>query len=173
MVSGTGGIEFGTGYENSAHTAGASCVDCHMATPSGLAGGHSFSAAGNYNGCNVSGCHSGMSSSSDKLEEAREDIETLLGELADLINSAGDGNDIFQTDPADGENHGYLDIYDSGSNPTGYWRNPANGTPPFPALTNAQMGAIINFQLVVRDGSMGVHNYPYIKKLLENSIEAL
>ena len=75
--------------------------------------------------------------------------------------------------PEDGENHGYLDIYDSGSNPTGYWRNPANGTPPLPALTNAQMGAIINFQLVVRDGSMGVHNYPYIKKLLENSIEAL
>lgn len=62
---------------------------------------------------------------------------------------------------------------DANSNPAGYWRNPAHGTPAFPTLTNAQFGAIINFQLVVRDGSLGIHNYPYIMTLLENTIDAI
>lgn len=173
MASGTGGIEFGTGYTNSVHAANASCTSCHMADPSGFTGGHSFVAAGNYNGCNTTGCHSSMSSSNTMLTAAKADIGNLLDQLAVKINAIGAGHDILQKDPADNQYHGYLDIYDSGSNSTGYWKNPANGTPAFPVLTNAQFGAIINFQLVVRDGSNGVHNYPYIKKLLENTLAAI
>ncbi len=173
MASGTGGIEFGTGYANSTHTTGASCASCHMATPSGFSGGHSFVVAGNFNGCNVSGCHSSMSATNATLTSAQTDITDLLDQLATKINAVGAGHDILQKDPADNQYHGYFDIYDAGSNSTGYWKNPANGTPAFPALTNAQFGAVLNYQLVVRDGSKGVHNYPYIKKLLENTIAAI
>jgi len=173
MAAGVGGIEFGTGYTNSAHTSLASCTSCHMATPSGLSGGHSFNVTDNYAGCNTTGCHSSMSSSNATFTAVKDDIDAKIAELAAKINAIGQGHDILQKDPADGLYHGYLDIYDSGSNATGYWKNPANGTPAFPALTNAQFGAVINFQLLVRDASNGVHNYAYIKKLLENTIAAI
>jgi hypothetical protein len=173
MAAGVGGIEFGTGYTNSAHVEKASCTDCHMATPAGLAGGHSFNAADNYSGCNVSGCHSSMSAASATLTEANADITARLYELASMINAIGEGHDILEKDPDDGLYHGNLDIYDESSNPTGYWKNPAYGNPAFPDLTNAQFGAILNYQLVMQDGSYGVHNYPYIKQLLENSIAAI
>jgi hypothetical protein len=173
MVSGTGGIEFGTGYSNSVHTTNASCTSCHMATPSGFSGGHSFIAAGNFNGCNTTGCHSSMSTSNGNFTSVQTEIADLLAQLAAKINEIGVGHDILQKDPEDNQYHGNLNIYDSSSNSTGYWKNPANGSPALPALTNAQFGAILNYQLVVRDGSLGVHNYPYIKKLLENTIAAI
>jgi len=173
MAAGVGGIEFGTGYTNSAHTTLASCSSCHMATPSGLSGGHSFNSAGNFEGCNTTGCHTTMSATNATLTAAQDDIEAKLAELAAGINAIGAGHDILQKDPADNQYHGYFDIYDAGSNQTGYWRNPGLGSPAFPALTNAQFGAILNFQLVMRDASLGVHNYPYIKKLLEESIAAI
>jgi hypothetical protein len=173
IAAGVGGIEFGSGYTNSPHTTNASCTDCHMAAPSGLAGGHSFNAAGNFAGCNTSGCHSSMSVTNTTLTEAKADVTAKITELAARINAIGAGHDILQKDATDGLYHGYIDIYDASSNPTGYWKNPANGTPAFPALTNAQFGAILNYQLVMRDGSSGVHNYPYIKKLLENTIAAI
>jgi nitrate/TMAO reductase-like tetraheme cytochrome c subunit len=173
MAAGVGGIEFGTGYSNSPHKTEASCVSCHMATPSGLAGGHSFNAAGNFAGCNTTDCHSNMSATSNSYKNSRNDISAKLDELAAKINAIGAGHDILQKDPADNKYHGYIDIYDAGSNPTGYWKNPAFGTPAFPAISNAQFGAILNFQLVVRDGSLGIHNYDYMMKLLENTIDAI
>ncbi|MFN8240861.1 MAG: hypothetical protein U0X39_08935 [Bacteroidales bacterium] len=172
MASGVGAIEFGTGYTNSAHVANASCNSCHMATPSGLAGGHSFEVAGNFNGCNVSGCHTTMSATNATYTAAVADVSTKLAALATKLNAIGAGHDILQKDPTTGAYNGYLDIYDASSNPTGYWKNPANGTPAFPALTNAQFGAIINFQMVTRGAGKGVHNYPYIKTLLENTVAA-
>jgi hypothetical protein len=48
-----------------------------------------------------------------------------------------------------------------------------NLTLPIIQLTNAQMGAIINFQMCLRDYSLGIHNYPYTKALLKNSIQIL
>jgi len=170
MFAGVGGIEFGTGYTNSVHATQAACASCHMAAPSALKGGHSFAVEGNYNGCNT--CHTGMSASNATLTAVKTDISTLLTSLVTKINALGAGHDILQKDPVDGLYHGYFDIYDANSNPTGYWKNPANGTPAFPALTNAQFGACINYQLTFRDKSLGVHNYPYIKKLLENTIAA-
>ena len=48
-----------------------------------------------------------------------------------------------------------------------------NTLPPFPALSYAQMGALINFQLCLRDYSLGIHNFLYTKALLTNSIAKL
>ena len=87
MASGVGGIQFGSGYENAQHVTAASCTDCHMATPSGLSGGHSFSAAGNFAGCNTTGCHSSMSASSSLLTNVQNDITSKLAELATKINA--------------------------------------------------------------------------------------
>jgi len=143
-----------------------------MAAPTGLSGGHSFSAAGNFNGCNTTGCHSSMSSGSSSLTAVQSYVTTKLDELATKINALGGGHDILQKDTTDNKYHGYIDIYDGSSNPTGYWKNPDNGTPAFPVLTNAQFGAIINFQLIARDGSNGVHNPKYIKGLLDKTLTA-
>jgi len=114
-----------------------------------------------------------MSATNTTFTAAVADVNTKLAALATKINAIGAGHDILQKDPTDNQYHGYFDIFDSSANPTGWWKNPANGTPAFPALTNAQFGAILNFQLVVRDASKGIHNYPYVKKLLENTIAAI
>jgi hypothetical protein len=180
MAFGIGGIEFGTGYTQSQHKTLASCKSCHMATPTGLAGGHSFNvydeygAKDNFNGCNVTGCHTGMSTTNTSYVAATTGITTKLASLATKLNAIGAGHDILQKDPIDGKYHGYLDIYDASSNPTGYWKSP-NTIPaniPFPALTNAQFGAILNYQLVFRGGGNGIHNYPYMSKLVDNTIAA-
>ena len=97
---------------------------------------------------------------------------------------------------------GYLNIYDPVTNPLMQFyqlndkqivNNPTsfkfNGTPPstwsaaqiaynstlppFPALTYTQMGALINFQLCLRDYSLGIHNFNYTKALLTNTIAKL
>jgi hypothetical protein len=171
MAAGVGAVEFGSGYTNSAHATNASCASCHMAEPSGISGGHSFIADQNFTGCNS--CHQGMSATNTTYTGTVAQFNTLLAQLATKINAIGAGHDILQKDPTDNQYHGYIDIYDASANPTGYWKNPANGTPAFPALTNAQFGAIINFQLLARDGSHGIHNFPYMKKLLENTIAAI
>lgn len=168
MHAGEGAIEFGTGYDRDhPHNTGASCATCHMAEPLALSGGHSFIV--NFNGCNVSGCHSSMNQQA--LNGFNAQFDELMEELADAINAIGGGNNLFQRDPADNEYHGYVDIYDATANPTGYWGAPGN--PAFPALTNAQFGAILNFQLLNRDGSHGIHNPGYMLRLLENTIESL
>jgi hypothetical protein len=48
-----------------------------------------------------------------------------------------------------------------------------NATLPKLTLTNAQFGALINFQLCLREYSLGIHNYAYTKALLTNSIAIL
>jgi len=40
-------------------------------------------------------------------------------------------------------------------------------------ITNAQFGAIINFQLCLREYSLGIHNLDYTKALLTNSLAVL
>lgn len=192
VYAGQGGVEFvGTeGYANSVHTTVASCQDCHMAARSGRGGGHTFAAQGNFNGCNASGCHTGITSSNASYwTTPRNTIKGLLNTLATKINAAGGGVDILHSESdaelnlwaglTTGNYDGYLDIYNSGSNPNGYWRDPANtsGTnlakPKFPSLTNLQMGAMINFQFALREASLGIHNYDYTHALLQNTIEAM
>ena len=189
MAAGVGGIEFGTGYTNSAHTTVASCKSCHMAAPTGLAGGHSFNVYDDYNskvnfaGCNVTGCHSTMSATNATYTAAIADIATKLGDLATKINALGTVGDILQKDTVTTEYNGYFDIYDPSSNPTGKYKSGStssfttdqkthNNTLPAVTLTNAQFGAIMNFQLVLRGSGDGVHNYQYTKTLLENTLLA-
>lgn len=212
VFSGNGGIQF-TGsqaYTNSPHTTGASCSDCHMATITGIAGGHTFkvrsgegaltsSTTWNFNGCNVSGCHSAnpiSSSSTTTWKTPRTEIQTLLNTLATRINAVGGSTPILHSEP-DGEANlwaglttgnwdGYLNIYDPSSNPSGAWRNPGstsswtqaqkdvnNALPVFPSLKNVVVGSMINFQFCLREYSLGIHNYKYSKALLQNSIDAM
>lgn len=199
IFAGKGGVEFtGSGYDaytNSAHTSAASCIDCHMADMTNASGGHTFKAAGNFNGCNVSGCHnaSPLSSSASLFTNTRSTMKGLLDQLAAKFTSGGQvflHSDATSSNPWAGlttNNYdGYIDIYDPSSNPSGRYRNPApsgswtsaqksanSALPKFTSLTNVQVGALINFQLCLREFSLGIHNTNYTKALLDNSIKAL
>jgi hypothetical protein len=169
----------------------------------GVAGGHAFnmrnaieSALGssttwNFNGCNTDDCHgpSPLDASSALFKDTRTEIKGLLDELAAKINSCAPEADILHKASIDDGNlwagittnnyDGYMDIYDAGSNPEGYWRNPGvntpvnNAKPKFPKLLNVQMGALVNFQFCLREYSLGIHNTKYVKALLINTVEAL
>jgi hypothetical protein len=211
---GKGGVEFGTGYSNSWHTTGASCQDCHTAPMTGKAGGHTFFAKGNFNGCNVTGCHTEATTgtidsktTTKYWQLTRDQVKTLLDNLAakltitgvDILNRNPDAETNLWASLTTNKYDGYLNIYDPLNNPDGpannpsVFRNPSPGTLnganntsiwtqaqidynltlPIITLTNAQMGAIINFQLCLRDFSMGIHNTSYTKTLLTNSIAAI
>lgn len=203
VYAGMGGVEFAgaTAYENSIHTTIASCQDCHMAPQTGRAGGHTFAAKGNLSGCNASGCHTGLTATSANFwVTPRADVKAKLDELAakltingvDILNRNADATTNLWASNTTKNYDGYLNIYDpatnpSGvsSNPNGIFQNPSpssswsqaqkdfNLTLPKITLTNAQMGGLINFQLCLRDFSLGIHNYKYTMALLKNSIAVL
>ena len=199
IVSGTCGVEFkGTmAYAQAVHVAKASCPDCHMASMVGGTGGHSFNAKGNFAGCNISGCHTGVDATSAKYwVNPRKDIKTLLEALAaklkyngtEFMNRNSDAATNLWAGITTNNYDGYMNVYDPATNPTGPDMNPAqfqNANPPatwtaaqkaynltLPVLkiTNAQFGAIINFQLCLREYSLGIHNLDYSKALLTNSL---
>ena len=171
LAAGVGGIEFGSGYTNSVHVATTSCATCHMPKDSDRPGylGHRFDIKDNFDGCNAS-CHGGrMSETNSRLLSSQADLEQLLEELADKLKDVVGGGEHVVTP------NGNINTYHATGNPTGYWKNPDNGNLDFPALTNAQYGAIINYQLVARSAGArsACHNYPYVKALLENTIAIL
>jgi len=212
IYAGKGGVEFpGTASytNNSFHTAGASCQDCHMATQANRTGGHTFVASGNFSGCNETGCHTGMSAETVGYKATRADAKAKLETLAGLLKV--NGIEIMNRNPDTETNlwvtktsnkyDGYLNIYDPINNPDGEVNNLAGGGTfqnPSPGkligttggtwtqtqidhnatlqkitLTNEQMGAIINFQLCLREYSLGIHNKNYTMALLNNTIAAL
>ncbi len=236
IFAGVGGVQFGTGYTNSAHTSVATCQACHMANVTGRAGGHTFrvrsdagalgsSSAWNFNGCNVTGCHSAAPISATTAGAhwlgIRAEIKGLLDALAaklvvggvDILNRNPNATEGKYVSVSDGSvtsivlapvnlwagittnNYdGYLNIYDPSTNPMGptynnfatqkMFKSPSttgwsaqqitnNNTLPVLTLTNAQMGAIINFQLCLREYSLGIHNANYTRTLLTNTIAAL
>jgi hypothetical protein len=203
VFAGIGGVEFGTGYANSQHTTVASCQDCHMAEMTGKAGGHTFVAKGNFNGCNVSGCHSATPITSGTTtkywKQTRDAVKLKLDQLAakltiggvDILNRNGDSESNLWYGLTTNNYDGYLNIYDPINNPDGgtyntsMFQNPSPGsswsqtqkdynlTLPKITLTNAQMGAIINFQLCLRDYSLGIHNTTYTTTLLTNTLAIL
>jgi len=202
IFAGTGGVEFGTGYSNSQHTTVASCQDCHMAPMTGKAGGHTFSAQGNFNGCNVAGCHASnpisSSTTSQYWKQTRDGVKAQLDQLAaklqeggiDIMGRNGDATSNLWIGLTTNNYDGNMNIYDPVNNPAGptynttLFQNPSttgftadqitfNNTLPKLTLTNAQMGAIINFQLCLRDFSLGIHNKAYTTTLLANSIAVL
>ncbi len=186
-------------YKNSTHTTAASCSDCHMGTMYNRAGGHTFVAKGNLTTCNTAGCHTtAVTSSSTTLwATPRAEIKTLLNNLAaklvvggvDILNRNPDTESNLWAGLTTNNYDGYLNVYDPVNNPTfadnnkgGTFQNPApssswtaeqkalNLTFPKLSLTNAQYGALLNFQLCLREYSLGIHNYAYTKALLTNSI---
>jgi len=189
-------------YTNSTHTTAASCVDCHMGTMVGRSGGHTFSAIGKFDGCNVTGCHSTAitSATTTYWVNPRNEIKALLTTLAgkltiggvEIMNRNGDSASNLWYGITANNYDGYLNIYDPITNPTAQTYNASSfkyvGTPPSTwsaaqiaynatlptiTLTNAQMGALINFQLCLRDYSLGIHNFAYTKALLTNTIAKL
>lgn len=201
IYAGKGGIEYpGASYTNVNHTTTASCIDCHMAPINGKAGGHSFVAKGNYTGCNVTGCHSAapLSATSLKVINTKKATIALLNTLAGKINAWGNGKDLLHVDATeanlwatyntDGNTtgatklakawDGYLDMNDASTNPLGWWKfqtatYSVNPNQVFPKLTMLQFGAIINFQLCLREYSLGIHNNGYTTTLLTNTIQNL
>lgn len=204
IFAGMGAVEFpgALSYANtSTHSTDASCQDCHMATPTGFNGGHTFKVSTvsetgaktyNFKGCNVSGCHTSMNTTS--LTNAQANGLDLLLTLADKLRSGGIEIMHKNTDPATNifayvtpEGYdGYLDIYDPSLNPLGALRNPAPASawtaaqkalnltlPQLSTLLNVQWGAIINFQMSLREYSLGVHNPAYSAAVLNNTIDQL
>ena len=204
IVAGMGGIEFPgpVAYASAVHATKASCSDCHQADLLNKSGGHTFSAAGNFNGCNTTACHGANTVSTTSAKywvNPRATIKGLLDQLAAKLNEGG--VDILNRNPSSTDNlwyglttnnyDGYLNIYDPLTNPTGptnnatMFQNPSpssswtqaqkdtNAALPKITLTNAQMGALINFQLCLREFSLGIHNLDYSKALLTNSIAIL
>ena len=201
IVAGVGGIEFtGTGYlgyASAKHATVASCADCHMAATNGGNGGHSFVAINNFNGCNVTGCHTGVTASDAKYwTNPRTTIKGLLATLAaklqysgvEFLNRNGDSTTNLWYGITTNNYDGYMNVYDPATNPAGptynakQFQNPApaaswtadqvtyNKTLPILKMTNAQFGAMINFQLCLREYSLGIHNLDYARALLTNSI---
>jgi hypothetical protein len=152
----------------------------------------------NFSSCNSASCHSTVidKNSTTFWKTTRTEIQGLLNSLATKINAVGVATPILHSD-TDGETNpwaglttgnydGYLNIYDPSTNAGGAWKNPGstgswtqaqkdvnNALPTFPSLKNAVVGAMINFQLCLREFSLGIHNYKYTKALLQNSIEAM
>lgn len=187
-------------YSQAMHVTKASCADCHMASVVGGAGGHSFNAKGVFTGCNIANCHTGVDAKSAKYwVNPRATIKGLLDQLAAklqyngvlFMNKNSDATSNLYYGVSTGNFDGYLNVYDPAINPTGIamnngtFQNPnpsgswtpeqkaLNLTLPVLKITNAQFGAIINFQLCLREYSLGIHNLDYSKALLTNSLAAL
>jgi hypothetical protein len=134
-------------------------------------------------------------------KQTRDAVKLKLDQLAakltiggvDILNRNGDAESNLWAGLTTNNYDGYLNIYDPVTNPEGQTYNASSfqyiGTPstttwtaeqiaynatlPKITLTNAQMGALINFQLCLRDYSLGIHNTTYTTTLLTNSIAAL
>jgi hypothetical protein len=155
LFVGTGGYEYsGVTYPGSSHTdlLADACITCHMADPHGnKAGGHTFNMTYEYHGrdeFNLSGCFTGKCHSSGEealIEKIEETQEEIEGLLEDLAAELLAAN-----------------VIDS----SGTLKTPATLAPDV-------AGAYLNFITIEEDRSLGVHNYLYIKKLLESSIAAL
>jgi len=185
------------GYAQAVHVTKAACADCHMAATNGGNGGHSFSAINNFNGCNISGCHTGVNNTSAKYwTNPRTAVKGLLDQLAaklkyngvEFLNRNSDATTNLWAGLTTNNYDGYMNVYDPATNPNGPAMNPKqfqnanppatwtteqkayNLTLPILKITNAQFGAIINFQLCLREYSLGIHNPDYSKALLTNSL---
>jgi hypothetical protein len=154
LFTGSGAYKVGDGYTNSAHTGliENGCITCHMATAQGLeAGGHTFNVSNEDGEINQAGCvqcHDNSGELETMIVDTQTEIQALLDELQQklLDNGILNPNDL-------------------------PYANASSGNPL--ELTADELGALYNFQYVREDQSLGIHNYKFAKKLLENSIAAL
>jgi formate-dependent nitrite reductase cytochrome c552 subunit len=150
VFTGNGAYLVGSGYENSPHTTLVenACITCHMATIAGgnEAGGHTFrvvSEAGDLNTAGCVQCHSDTDELEMMYTETQSDVSILLDSLGNTLKDLGLLDDNLE-----------------------YAVVPQD-------FTSIQLGVLWNYQYVKEDKSLGVHNAKFVKKLLENSIEAL
>lgn len=169
----------------------------------GAAGGHTFKAKGNLTTCNTAGCHLSPIDATNTTywlnprKETKDLLEALAAKLVvngvEILNQSDDQEANLWYALTAKHYDGYLNVYDPTLNPggvgsaneTGPFQNPAPGSTwtqaqkdtnkalPKLSLTNAQYGAILNFQFCLREYSLGIHNFKYTKALLTNSIAVL
>lgn len=186
-------------YENSSHTTDASCVICHMATPTAnssnyYTGGHTFSAYKSFKGCNAS-CHSNMSATHTDFVTATTTQKALLDSLGNLLYYNGLNLMMIDTMPFDEDHYataaapegnmwyklttkhfnGYFNIYDATYNKSTNTFKATNGSAgaykKWPTITKGQLACMFIFQACLREYSGGIHNPKYTTALLTNAIE--
>ncbi len=150
VFGGTGGFEIGGNYPEKTTSGhhGASCNDCHMAQAYGdMAGGHTMKMNYLQNENTVElltsceSCHQNVYSFDHN--NVQTEIDNLLSQLETLLTDA--------------------DYIDSDHRIKVTFGSPLK-------LSDNELGVIMNYMLIRHDGSNGIHNYAYTKKLLENSI---
>lgn len=150
ILGGLGGFAFEASIDDGIHAHGAStvgCPTCHMADPFGAqAGGHTWAMSYLYHGHVedlVAGCQ-GCHSSADDFE--------YRGVQEDVQVKLDSLRTLLRT-------IGIVEA-DSDYRVPGTW--PANVA-----------AAAINFQMILEDRSLGIHNPPYVLDLLDQSIEEM
>ena len=146
---GMGLFEVGEGLTNSAHASMTdACVTCHMASPYGTqAGGHTMSMTYEYHGAAAvwaEGC--APCHTADEAHELVEECQTEVKALLVELKTLLDAAGV--TKPG------------SDSSVSGTY-------------TAEVAGACLNYKALSEDGSFGVHNPKYVKKLLKNNIASL
>ncbi|KPK84958.1 MAG: hypothetical protein AMS27_08600 [Bacteroides sp. SM23_62_1] len=153
---GTGGYEIAGsesyGTPGSTTHAGAGCTQCHMAEAYGnQAGGHTFNMTYDYHGresenvAACTGCHSSLKSFD--YNGVQSEVEELLDSLKNVLADKG-----------------WLD-------PDEELPNASSDNPL--VLSADDAGTLLNFLIILEDGSHGVHNPGYTVALLTNSLEHL
>lgn len=138
------------------------CVTCHMA-PSiySVVGGHSFKMEGelegseiqNVSACASTNCHPGATKFD--IDGKVTEIKDLIAQLRQLLIDKGLLDVSRNTD---------------GNVLSEYIMLPGNKPKKFSAV---EAGAVLNYLILAKDRSNGIHNYKYTKALLVNTINAL
>lgn len=149
VFTGSTAYEIGEGYENSLHSSiiADACVTCHMATVKGgdEAGGHTFRVTSEEGELNTNGCVACHEDNNQLLAL----VESTQTEISGLLTELEE--DLIELGII-GEDH--------------YAIVPQE-------MSSLRVGILWNYKYVLEDRSLGVHNYKYVKTLLENSIAAL
>jgi hypothetical protein len=135
-------------YVNSVHTTAVAngCITCHMSRPVGFsAGGHQMNVKYGTSSYNYNGCAS-CHTNTTTLTATMNTNRTEIKNLMTQLET--------------------LILDKKLMNANGMFTVPLT-------MTSAQAAAVLNYKLVYYDSSYGAHNYPYVKALLTNSIEAL
>lgn len=179
------------------------CEDCHMATPIGnKGGGHTFkigyvpegstTMSYNFAGCNTSGCHTGVSTSDAAHWKIRDEIRAKISQLGKLLMDTTITAKWGPVRKINGKAVPFAGYALNASGDTIYYSLAGSisslgtsltaGNTVYPSTTNFgtlqvvpafKAGAIWNLQQALYDPSLGVHNYKYVKALLDASIAEL
>lgn len=164
IFSGLGAIEVGGTFATSiSHLNGASCSTCHMKGTETGKGGHTWKVAASA----CKSCHNTIVAG-DTTYLAKfntpgkvKDLLVKLANHAKLVNYL----EVTTTDNYIGTKHsGYIKPQVNGKN--------LSATNPM-RIPNDIAACIVNFQLVYRDRSLGVHNPMYTISILEKTIAYL